>query len=300
MAAHWVRRRTPGCARASFFGGSSDATVTNETSIEAASPMKSIRHALGVLMLFSDVNRPLSVTEVARALKLHKSSASRILLTLLDARFVERHRESGKYSLGLGILSLSGSVLARYQLPSTSRRDLEDLAEQVQETVTVSGWNGCEAVNLDQIFGGGSVVNMSPPGRTNPAHCTATGKVFMAYLDRGMQDELLAQALQRFTAKTITNPMKLRAELQRVRTHGYALNEQEFDVDVDSIAAPVFNSTGAISYVIAVTLPHFRYDAATRGRLAEAITATAKSLSARLGYVRPVRSELLPEAPLAG
>jgi DNA-binding IclR family transcriptional regulator len=247
------------------------------------SPMKSISHALQLLQLFSNARRTLTATEIARELKLHKSSASRILATLADARFVDRDPESGRYTLGLGILSLASSVLSRYQLPSGARRDLERLADRLGETVTISGWNGREAVNLDQIIGDRSVLNVSPPGRINPAHCTATGKVFLAYL-KDNWDELIKTPLERFTPKTITSKRRLLTELQKVLENGYALNEQEFDLDVSSIAAPVFNSRGSPSYVVAVTVPHFRYDEATKSRLINEIVTTARHLSGLLGY----------------
>lgn len=251
--------------------------------------MKSISHALELLLLFTNARRALSATEIAKELKLHKSSASRILATLAAARFVDRDIETGRYSLGLGILSLAGSVLARYQLPSTARRDLEMLADRVGETVTISGWNGREAVNLDQIIGGRSVLNMSPPGRINPAHCTATGKVFLAYLVEN-RDVILEGPLERFTPKTIVSKKRLLSEIKKVAEVGYAVNEQEFDIDISSIAAPVFNSKGILSYVVAVTIPHFRYSADTKKLLIAEIVATARHLSQMLGYAPDLRN----------
>lgn len=252
--------------------------------------MKSISHALQLLQLFSNARRALSATEIAKELKLHKSSVSRILATLAESRFVDRDIETGRYTLGLGILSLASSVLSRYQLPSTARRDLERLAERLGETVTISGWNGREAVNLDQIIGGRSVLNVSPPGRINPAHCTATGKVFLAYLAED-RDQILDSPLEQFTPKTITSKKKLLTELQKVLAEGYAVNEQEFDIDISSIAAPVFNSSGIVSYVVAVTVPHFRYNATARTRLVAEIISTARHLSGLLGYA--------PEHPIS-
>jgi DNA-binding IclR family transcriptional regulator len=251
-----------------------------------ATPMKSISHALELLLLFTNARRPLSATEIARELQLHKSSASRILATLAAARFVDRDVETGRYTLGLGILSLAGHVLSRYQLPSAARRHLELLADRVGETITISAWNGREAVNLDQIIGGRSVLNMSPPGRINPAHCTATGKVFLAYLPED-RDAVLEEPLTRFTPKTITTRRRLLSEIGKVGAAGYAVNEQEFDLEISSIAAPVFNAKGVPAYAVAVTVPHFRYDAATKSRLIAEILDTARYLSGLLGYAPP-------------
>jgi DNA-binding IclR family transcriptional regulator len=256
--------------------------------------MKSISHALELLLLFSNARRPMTATEIAKELRLHKSSASRILATLAAARFVDRDPDTGRYTLGLGILSLAGHVLSRYQLPSAARRYLELLADRVGETITISAWNGREAVNLDQIIGGRSVLNLSPPGRINPAHCTATGKVFLAFLPED-RDAALDGPLARFTPKTITTKRKLLSEIGKVAELGYAVNEQEFDLDVSSIAAPVFNAKGVPAYAVAVTVPHFRYDAATKNRLIAEMVDTAGYLSGLLGYA-PQQSVARPPA----
>ncbi len=172
------------------------------------------------------------------------------------------------------------------------------MPSRLGETVTISGWNGREAVNLDQIIGGRSVLNVSPPGRINPAHCTATGKVFLAYLTED-RDHVMDSPLERFTPKTITSKKKLLTELQKVLEEGYAVNEQEFDIDISSIAAPVFNSSGIVSYVVAVTIPHFRYNATARTRLVAEIVGTARHLSGLLGYApeHPVSAGKATPAP---
>lgn len=256
----------------------------------SANPMKSIAHALEVLLAFSDARKPLGVTDIARQLSLHKSSVSRILTTLARAGFVDRDAQTGRYVLGLGILSLAGAVLASYQLPSAARRELELLAETTGETVTTSGWNGRQAVNLDQILGPGTIKNFSPPGRINPAHCTATGKIYLAYADDTLTSSILAEPLQRYTAKTIVDPEVLRRELQEVRRREVSLADREFIEDVAAIAAPVFNANGAVAYVIAVTMPSFRFQEQTHERTAAMVLATARGLSMRLGF----RQEIAP------
>jgi DNA-binding IclR family transcriptional regulator len=254
--------------------------------------MKSISHAMKALLLISDARKPLGVTEIAKELKLHKSSVSRILATLGKGRFVERDPDTGRHSLGLGILSLAGAVLARYQLPSGARRDLEVLAEKTGETVTLSGWNGRQAVNLEQILGPGAITNFSPPGRINPAHCTATGKVFLAYADKATVDTILAEPLERHTRRTIVDPAILRRQLQDVRLRGFAVNDREFLDEVTVLAAPVFNAQGAVPYAIAVTMPSFRAKQNERVGKTKALLTTTRELSMRLGYREETRSVL--------
>lgn len=245
--------------------------------------MKSISHATKVLLHIADARRALGVTEVARQLGLHKSSASRILATLYKVHFVEREPQTGRYLLGLGILSLAGTVLARYQLSSNARREIEILAATTGETITVSGWNGREAVNLDHIAGPAAVKTVSPPGRINPPHCTATGKVFLAYADPETIQAVLARPLRKHTDRTITDRKALRRQLKVIRRQGFALNDREFIDDVAALAAPVFHAQGSIAYVIAITIPSFRFPKGRQEELKRALLSTSRSLSALNG-----------------
>lgn len=245
---------------------------------------KSITHALRALLVLADARRPQGVTDIAHALGLHKSSASRILATLRAEKFVDREPESGRYQLGLGILSLAGVVLSKYRLPSSARQQLEALAEETGETVTMSGWNGRDAVNVDQIVGHRSLSHFSPPGRVNPVHCTATGKVFLAWSGDETIDEALGRPLDRYTSRTVVSPRALRKELKDVRARGYAVANGEFVEDVASIAAPVFDQNGNVSYVIAVTLPAFRFTPARHEELSTRLLDVARELSVRTGF----------------
>lgn len=248
-----------------------------------ANPMKSIGKALELLLVFSDATKSMSVSEISSRLGIHKSTASRILTTLMRYRFVERDPDSGRYSVGPGILSLAGLALARYQLPSSARRELEILAELTGETVTVGGWNGREAVNLDQILGPAGYPHFAPPGRINPVHCTAFGKTFLAHQPPEIVDELLVGPLAQFTVATITDPLRLREELDRVRAQGYAESRGEFTDDAFTIAAPVFSSSGRIAYAVAVTMSGERFlDEKAPFRLKSLLLAT-RELSAKLG-----------------
>lgn len=245
---------------------------------------KSIRHALRTLLILADARRPLGVTELADKLGLHKSSASRILATLRVEKFVDRESESGRYQLGLGILSLAGVVLGKYRLPACARQQLELLAENTGETVTVSGWNGREAVNVDQILGSRSVAHYSPPGRVNPVHCTSTGKVFLACSDESVIDAALAGPLARHTQRTIVSTSALRQELAVVRERGFAIADREFLDDVSSIAAPVFDQNGSVWYVIALTLPFARFCSAGAKKYPELLLEVSRELSVRNGF----------------
>jgi DNA-binding IclR family transcriptional regulator len=219
---------------------------------------KSIEHAIAMLMAFADATRPLSVTEIADSLGLHKSTVSRQLATLSRVDFVKRENGSPRYTLGLGLLPLAAAALASHQIGASARSQLEMLAAETQETVTYSGWNGHDAVNLDQIRGPGAIQHIAPAGRLNPAHCTATGKVFLASLSEDALSARLSKELKPYTAQTIVDAAVLRKHLEKVRSNGYAVSNNEFLNDVCSVAARIPAKDGLVQYAVAVTLPSYR------------------------------------------
>jgi DNA-binding IclR family transcriptional regulator len=240
---------------------------------------KSLENAIAVLLAFVDAPHSLGVTEIARIVGMHKSTVSRQLAALARVDFVKRDEGGLRYTLGLGLLPLAAVALAKHRLNADARRQLEMLARETGETVTFSGWNGKDAVNIDQISGDSSIQHVAPPGRLNPAHCTATGKVFLASLAAQELEQRLAAPLKRYTRSTIVDRGALMAEIDAVRSRGYATSDYEFLDDVCSIAAPVRSGDGVTRYAIAVTVPAYRRDRHDLDAIKEPLLFTARNLS---------------------
>jgi DNA-binding IclR family transcriptional regulator len=240
---------------------------------------KSIEHAIAMLLAFADATRPLGVTEIAESIGLHKSTVSRQLATLSRFDFVKRENGSPRYTLGLGLLPLAAAALASHQLGASARAQLEMLAKETCETVTYSGWNGHDAVNLDQIRGPGVIQHVAPAGRLNPAHCTATGKVFLASLSEDALSARLSEKLKKYTARTIVEPKLLRKHLEQVRSNGYAISKDEFLNEVCAIAAPIRSQDGLVHYAVAVTLPSYRASKQKLNLIIAQLLFTVKELS---------------------
>src|SRR5690606_29120902 len=132
------------------------------------------------------------------------------------------------------------------------------------ETISLSIWNGEEGVSVEQALGASAVKHYAPPGRRNPAHCTATGKAFLAYAAPEDVARILGRRLQVFTNRTITDRATLLRELERVRAGGYAINEGEFVSDVSAVAAVVRNMQGEVVAAITATIPNYRFTGARK------------------------------------
>lgn len=227
----------------------------------------------------------LGVNEISRRVGVHKSTASRILATLEEAHLVERDAPTGKYRLGVGILALSGPLLANMNVRDTARPYLEQLAESAGETIGLSVWSDGEAINVDQVLGPGAVKHIAPLGARFRAHSSSSGKTFMAYAVPEEVDEILALGLPRLTERTIVDRDALMADLRRVRRLGYAVNDGEASLETVGIAAPVRGSQDEVVAAVTLSAPRYRTPPERIARLGPLVKETAAEVSKRLGYV---------------
>ncbi|MGH3103495.1 MAG: IclR family transcriptional regulator, partial [Gaiellaceae bacterium] len=184
----------------------------------ATRQVASVARALAVLEALAEGGGELGTNDIARRTRINASTVSRLLATLADAGFVEHVHSTGRYRLGLRLLQLGNAVLARLDLRGLARGDLEALVAETGETATLSAPGEGAAITIDFVQGPSSVQGVTQIGRPSVAHATATGKVMLAFAEAALPDT----PLQAYTARTITDPAKLSAELERARERGWA------------------------------------------------------------------------------
>jgi len=252
------------------------------------STVTAVRHAIEILRTFSASEREQGISEIARRIGLHKSSVSRLVTTLEQDRLLERDEVTKRVRLGGGLISLAAPLLGNVKVAEIARPYLVDLARRAGETISFSVWDGSGAVSVEQVLGGQAIAHYAPPGRRNPAHCTASGKALLACASDTEIGRVLADALERYTPRTVCDPARLRNELAATRARGYAINVGEFTTDVGAVAAVVRNGDGRVAGAIAATAPMYRFDAARRTELGSMVKQIAGELSRRLGYAGPL------------
>lgn len=234
---------------------------------------------LQILGAFSHATPEISVTKLAEALKVHKSTASRLAATLAERGFLERVPETKAFRLGPEIGRLGMLAWGGRDIVSLARETMERLASQTGETVNLAFLEGSEVINVAQVDGPHIVGIGYWTGRRTPLHCTSNGKVFLAFANAPLGEG----PLEALTARTITDVEKLRAQLEEVRRTGWGFTVGELEEGLNAAAAPVFDALGRCRAALSVAGPAYRVPAARLPELAAICKEAAREIGIRLG-----------------
>lgn len=259
----------------------------------AAQTLSSVRNAARLLASFSAAEPELGVTELARRMGLAKSAVHRLLTTLASEHLVERNAATRRYRLGIRLYELGAIVSSHLELHDAVALYIDELRNLTGETVHVAILDGAEVVYVERRESPRTLRAFSRVGHRNFAHCTSTGKVLLAHLSSDELDALLrGRTLEAKTPYTITDPSRLREELDCVRLRGNATNINEGEEGLASVAAPIRDASGQVIAAISVAGPVSRLEGETLRRFAAATTQTAAAISERLGYRPEARRPL--------
>jgi DNA-binding IclR family transcriptional regulator len=175
--------------------------------------------------------------------------------------------------------------MAGLDLVRTARPLMEDLADRTRETVNLGVLSGEDVIYVDQATGARSIVSVSWVGRRTPLHCTAAGKVLLAFASPSERERLLSKPLTAETPRTIVDLPALLAQLEGVRTRGYAQTQEELEEGLNAVAAPVRQADGHTVAALSVSGPAFRVRAIDLPRLGRLTVDSAIATSRRLGFV---------------
>jgi IclR family acetate operon transcriptional repressor len=267
-----------------------------------SSTLRSVDRAITVLKAFGEEEPELGVTELSQRLELPKSTVYRLLASLQQEGVVDQDPKTEKYRLGIELVRLAGLVLKQIDVRQVARSYLQSLGEASEETVNLSVLTGDgKVINIDGISSPRMVRNVGWIGRAMFPHCISSGKALLAYLPQQRLERILAkgpvlspalsevegkaEGLPRFTEKTITDPIRLQEELKRVRQQGYAVAQEELEVGLSAVAAPIWNHEGEVIAAVSVSGPSFRLSLEKIPELAELTKQTADEISHQLGYL---------------
>jgi DNA-binding IclR family transcriptional regulator len=218
-------------------------------------------------------------------LKLHKNNVFRVLATLEARGYIEQNRATENYRLGLKCLQLGQSYVQQMGFLLQAKSTLEELVKTSKESSFVAVRKGAAVIALDFVEAKSAVRVVSFVGAMLPLHCTAAGKVHLAFeSDEGVSQNL-PEKLERYTDKTIVDRQILLNQLKEISETGYAMEQGEFMDEVISVAVPVHDYTRALVGTLAITGPAHRL---TRERVEKEVVPLivkgGSELSKRLGF----------------
>jgi DNA-binding IclR family transcriptional regulator len=244
---------------------------------------RTLRKAMHVLDLFSLECPEWGVSEVARVLGLPKSTTSELMSSLADQRLLSR-TDKGRYRLGWRLFELSQTLLDTTEFRLEARKVMKELVERWEETVHLAVLDGVQAVYVEKLQPTPAVkIRITRAGARLPAHCSAVGKVLLAYSEWEHVAELLEhQGMPTLTPNTITDLNVLAEELELVRERGYAHDHEEALVGLCCVAAPVYDSGSTVVAAVSLSVPAYRFFPKKSEYLA-AILEAARRISGHAG-----------------
>jgi len=249
--------------------------------------IEALARGLEILALFSVEKPSLSLSQIVETLQLNKSTAYRMVSTLVSLQYLEQNSQTRLYRPGLQVLRLGFTAINTLDVRQVARPHLELLAQQLGETVSLAVLDGFRTVYVDRVRNQSIVGVMLGVGSSLPAHCSSLGQVLLAGLADDELDLLLAgHELTPYTAKTITSSETLRTALEEIRRRGYAIGDEQLAAGLRAVSAPVRNSAGRTVAAVNVTgstdrLSYERIDE----EIIPALVAATTQISTALGYI---------------
>ena len=259
--------------------------MTARMSPPTDSPSVAVERALAMLESVAEESEGLSNADISRKLKIPKSSASYILRTLEKQGYLNREPGTGKYRVGLKVLSLSRGALSGLDVREVALPIMRRLMEQTSLTCHLAILDGPDAVYIEKVAPQGFIKMDTWVGRRMRVHATSVGKALVAHISRERLEKILSQqGMQKRTPKTITTVPRLLKELEKVRQQGYAVDDEENNMGARCVGAPVFNQHGSIEASLGLSGTINQVNAQTMSRILQALKDAARHVSMQLGY----------------
>jgi DNA-binding IclR family transcriptional regulator len=240
--------------------------------------VQAVDRVLRMLEAFRGDRRELGVSDFARLLGVHKSTASRLAAALVRRGFLERGAPTQRLRLGPEVGRLGRLVLGDQDLVTLARDAMDRLAAATRETVNLAVLHGHEVVNVAQADGPHFVGVGVWTGQRTPLHCAANGKVLLAFSGA----PLPPGRLRALTPRTLTDRRQLREHLAEVRRRGWAANVGELEEGLHAVAVPVLDGAGRCRAALSVSGPAYRMPPERLSELAEQARQAAAEITAGL------------------
>ncbi len=242
-----------------------------------------MERAISILTLVAGAEAPLGLSEIGRASGIDKATALRLLLTLENAKLIQRDALSRRYSLASGLWRLVNSW--RSDLRFAAMPFLESLRRSTGETVQLVFPRGFERVVVEALAGAHELAVVPSVGTIQPIYVGASGKTLMAFLPEDERDRIIElTGLKPLNPLGITDRNTYLEVLKDIRRKGYAESIGDVTLGACALAAPVFDTTGRIAAAVSLRGPEIRMQKDRLAQMAPLVMETGRAISAALGY----------------
>lgn len=251
-----------------------------------------IDRAAQILDCFGFDHQELSVSEIGAKARLHRSTAHRILMALEYNDLIQQNAENGKYRLGIKLFRLGHQAVSHLNLREICRPFLTRVMNETKETVHLAVLDEDQVLYLDKVEGPHALRMPSRVGRRIPTYCTSLGKAMLSCLDdQEVKNTLHVQVLRPYTANTVKTLSQLLTDLRVVRKRGYAVDNEEIELGLRCVGAPIKDYTGAMVGAISVAAPSARLSSQKIAAVGRLVVATAEEISEKLGYEKTIKAK---------
>ena len=245
-----------------------------------------IEKALKILSTFIPYNQECGTTEISRKLGFHKATVSRILLTLTEHRFLEQNYQTKKFRLGPVAMNLGIAVRRslKSDLVHIAKPFIDELRDQLKESVLMEILSKDHTIIAYIAEGPRRVRLAGTIGDYLPIHVAAGAKAILAFSPPQVKSSFLNKKMPRLTPHTITDPQTLDRQFREIKKCGVSFDEEEHDLDINAIGAPVFNGEKFPVAAVVVAGPKTRVSCHSDTPIAIQLKKTAARISERLFY----------------
>jgi len=262
-------------------------TAANTESASKQRRLSSVGTAIRLLKAFSEEQVDIGISELSRRLGVAKSTVHRLAATLAAEGLLEQDHETEKYRLGIALFRLGALVRRRMDVSSQGRPYLYELREKTNETVHLAILDGTEIMYVYNLESTQAIRMRSDLGVRKPAYCTAEGQAILAFQPQAVVDAVIGQGLLPRTPQTITDAAKLIKALALVRQRGCAIEDEESEIGMRGISAPIRNDAGEVVAAVGLAGPVTRLSKKAITAFVPHVIETADLVSRRLGYRSP-------------
>ncbi|MCO4848510.1 MAG: IclR family transcriptional regulator [Yoonia sp.] len=251
-----------------------------------SSRLSSVTTAIHLLKTFTEEDQALGISELAKRLKVAKSTVHRLAGALLDEGLLQQETETGRYGLGVGLFGLGSLVRSRLDVTIESKTILNVLREKTQENVRLAVLERQNVVFLHDFESPQTLRLRSATGQLKPAFCTAEGLCLLAGLRTPELEKFLQYPMPARAPNTITDKDDFLKAVRQVKRRGHAFEDETCDEGTRCLAAPIYNAEGRLVASVGVAGPRVRIKKAMVPKLAPIVIEAANEISQRMGYVR--------------